>query len=157
MGKTVKYVSRRSEVMGWYWRMWRRQLWKTHLFVFMAVVISASFSIFDRAPSTLLELLWVAGIGLVPIAGFALFPLVKFKPQERTLVVDEAGLKTSIGKISKNVSWEEIASADMAGDNLIIENRNLNALIVPKRAFETPEAQKDFADFVLARVQTIDS
>ena len=95
--------------------------------------------------------------GLIPILGFVLFPLVKFKPQERTLSVDEEGLTTSIGQLSKSIPWAEIAEAKIAGDELIIQSRNLNAFIIPKRAFVTIEAQQNFANFVLDRVKSTGS
>ena len=139
--------------MAWYWRMWRRQLWKIHLLLFATVVILASHLIFDGAPTSLLGVLLIASIGLVPIVGLVLFPLLKFKPQERTLSIDEQGITTTIGDISKSLPWKDIANVSVNQDNLIIQNRNLNAFIIPQRAFETDEARQGFANFVNTHVQ----
>ena len=156
MSQTIKYVSRRTEVMTWYWRMWRKRLWKTHLLMFASVALLASLLIFDGAPTSLSGALLVASVGLVPLVGFVLFPLVKFKPQERALSIDEQGIETTIGNISKSVPWTDIAGISVTHDNLIIQNRNLNAFIIPRRAFETSEAQQAFASFTLEHVQAND-
>ena len=124
---------------------------------FATVAILASRLIFDGAPTSLLGGLLIAIIGLVPIVGLVLFPLVKFKPQERTFSIDERGISTTIGDISKNVPWKDIANVSVNQDNLIIQNRNLNAFIIPQRAFETEEARQGFANFVVAHVEVSDS
>ena len=125
--------------------------------MFATVAILASRLIFDGAPTSLLGALLIASIGLVPIVGLVLFPLVKFKSQERTLSIDEQGITTTIGHIAKSVPWKDIANVSVNQDNLIIQNRNLNAFIIPQRAFETDEARQGFANFVVAHVQATES
>ena len=153
MSQSIMYVSRRVEVMAWYWQMWRKQLWKIHLLMFATVAFLASRLIFDGAPTSLLGVLLIASIGLAPIVAMVLFPLLKFKPQKRTLSIDEQGITTTIGDISKSVPWKDIANVSVDQNNLIIQNRNLNAFIIPQRAFETDEARQGFKNFVVAHVQ----
>ena len=121
--------------------------------MFASVAFLASRLIFDGAPPSLSGALLIASVGLVPIVGFVLFPMVKFKPQERTLSIDERGISTTIGDISKSVPWEDVANVSVEQDNLIIQNRNLNAFIIPQRAFENDEARQGFANFVVAHVR----
>lgn len=63
------------------------------------------------------------------------FPQVAFKSKERTLVVNEKGIWTSIGKIKATVRWEEIAAIDSTPNEIIITRKNHNAFIIPRRAF----------------------
>ncbi|MBX3595077.1 YcxB family protein [Sphingomonas sp.] len=149
MSRTVKYVSRRSEVMRLYWCMWRKGLWKIHFLIFSGVVVMASVAFFDGAPTSFPGYLSVAGVGLLPIAFLALFPLFKFKPQQRTLTIDDEGIQTTIGQLSKHIPWEDVANASTEDENLIIQGRSLNALIIPRRAFESVEAQNEFANVVM--------
>jgi len=91
----------------------------------------------------------VAAVSVLPLIGLALFPMWKFKPQVRTLQVDERGIDTTIGQLSASVPWNDIVDVQEDGDSLVIQRRNLNAFIVPARAFPTNEARSEFQDFVL--------
>ena len=152
MSITISYASRRGEVLRWYWQMWRQRLWRTHLSVFLATAAAASMLLFRGFPSTSSEIIEVGGIGLVPIAGFALFPMIKFKPERRTLTVDDEGIVTLIGEREGTVAWNEISLIKSDGDSLVIQRSNLNSFIVPARAFETSDARSEFYNFVHSRV-----
>jgi hypothetical protein len=132
--------------------MWRQRLWKTHLSFFAAIAIAASLILFGGLPSSLAEIAEVVGIGLVPIVGFALFPMIMFKPQRRTLTVDEDGIRSSIGHREGTVAWSDISSIKSEEDSLIIQRSNLNSFIVPARAFETSDARREFCNFVESKV-----
>jgi hypothetical protein len=71
-----------------------------------------------------------------------------FKPQERTLIVDNDGVRTTIGKQSGSKSWREISSISEEQGTIVLSSRKMNALIVPPRAFGSEEARADFLDFV---------
>jgi hypothetical protein len=113
--------------------------------------------LFNGHPGSSLEIVEIVGIGLVPVAAFALFPMVMFKPQLRTLMVDEDGITTSIGRHSGTVDWGQISSVENDGDSLIIQRSNLNSFIVPARAFETSDAKSEFCEFIEARARANDS
>lgn len=104
-------------------------------------------------PTGIIHVSIVAIISVLPLIGMALFPMWKFKPQVRTLRVDEMGIDTEIGKQSKSIPWNEVANVGEDGDNLVIQLRNQNAFIVPARAFSNVEAQSEFRDFVLKMVR----
>lgn len=157
MSISINYASQRNEVWQWYWRTWRRSLWKTHFSIFIAVVVVASLGIFGGVPTGWTGLALVGAIGILPLAGFVLFPMLKFKPEVRTLAVDGEGIATTIGKRSATIPWAEIADVREDGDALIIQRRNLNAFIVPARAFRSAEAKLQFRDFVKAKVLSTDS
>ena len=50
------------------------------------------------------------------------------------------------------IPWDEIREVREHGDSLVIQRRNLNAFIVPARAFESQEAKLQFRDFICAKV-----
>jgi len=79
-----------------------------------------------------------------------MWPMVMFKPQERTLLVNRDGLHTRIGHISATVPWQDVAELRADGDYLVIEGRGRNAFLVPDRAFQTAEAKSQFREFVAA-------
>ena len=64
------------------------------------------------------------------------YPLVRFKPQMRTLALLPTGIATSIGTQSKAYQWSEVATLENDSGFVIITFRNLNAFIVPPEAFD---------------------
>lgn len=151
MAISISYASRRDEVWQWYWRAWRQGLWRTHACVFLITASLGALALYGGWPNNAVEWAIVLSIGLLPLAFFALFPMIKFKPHTRTLVVSESGIDTTVGKLSGTVPWEDISCVREDGGKLIIQRRNLNAFIIPERAFETSEARLEFRDFVQAR------
>jgi hypothetical protein len=57
----------------------------------------------------------------------------------RTLSFDENGLRTKIGKKSGSVSWLEIESIADSEGTIVISRKNLNAFLVPQRAFQSDQ------------------
>ena len=147
---SISYASQRKEVWQWYWRMWRLRLWKTHLGVFVAVAIASSVFIFDGVPVSLSGLLLVWAIAALHLVAFVAFPMLMFKPETRTLSISSAGIATTIGKRSGNIPWTDIIDVREDGDALVIQRRNLNAFIVPSRAFKNTADKCEFADFTHA-------
>ena len=133
MSISVQYSSTRREVWSDYSRMWRERLWKLHFFVFGATSIFASFWIFGGWPNDIPQVGSALLMGLVPLLLLAIYPMMMFKPQRRLLTVTSDGISTTIGKHNKKLDWAEIADVRNSDDALIIQNRNLNAFIVPAR------------------------
>jgi hypothetical protein len=154
MSITVRYSSTRREVWGVYRQLWKRRLWKIHVFIFVAVIVFGSFGTFGRLPRDAAEFVAVAVTALIPIALLALYPMLMFKPQQRVLTVGEEGIATKIGRHNKLVAWAEIANVRDEGKALVIQGRNLNAFIVPARAFDSPDERLSFEEFVKAHAQT---
>jgi len=149
---SISYASKRKEVWQWYWRTWRRKFWKTHAVVFATVATSASLAIDESVLGGWARVGLIVAIGIIPLVVFVLFPMVKFKPQIRTLEVDEAGIVTAIADRSYTLSWEEFCDFHEDGDAFVLERHNLNAFIIPSRAFQSVEAMSNFRDFVAAKV-----
>jgi hypothetical protein len=49
------------------------------------------------------------------VMGSPLYPLLRFKPDERTLEITSAGISTAIGKKSGKVAWGQVADIGFPG------------------------------------------
>jgi hypothetical protein len=144
MSKTIAYTSSREEIWNWYCRMWRRELWKGHLLLFIVAAILLSPILEKSVMNFLTSLL----IPVLILLGLFIFPILNFKPQLRTLTIDGRGLSTFIGKRSGSVKWDQIANIEEIEDVFIIQRTNLNAFLVPSRAFSSSEEKQAFHDYV---------
>ena len=135
MTYSLTYRSSRAEVMRFYWRIWRSKLWRIH--VFIACVAAATFvNAFEKSASIQSYAIWFCGTLPLVVLGFAMWPQVKFKPQERKLQVGPDGWSTQIGNQSGSRPWSGVSSVEQEGDTVRILSTTGNALIVPRRAFE---------------------
>lgn len=75
---------------------------------------------------------------------FPLWPQIRFKPQVRTLEIDESGYRISIGRINAARGWSEIRSVHDDGDTVVITTRKGNAMLIPRRAFGNSIDRKQF-------------
>jgi len=147
MGISISYEPRRSEVWRYYWRLWRSHLWKIHLRILVPLVASGAFAIYAGGFARTLGFYELAAAFLVPI-GFAFFPMLVFTPGARTLVADDTGISATVGKRDMTVPWSDVTRVEEEQDTLVIQRRNLNAFIVPARAFQSAEDRLRFHDFV---------
>jgi len=143
----LRYSSSRPEVWRFYWRAWRKSLWLVHVFAALGIglVVSGMTNGSLRTGSWLTCAL--VAFPLV-VAGFAAFPQIMFKPQERTLEVSLEGWSSKIGRLTGSRSWSEVASIDEEAEVVMIRGTNGNALVVPSRAFESPEHRRQFVSDV---------
>jgi len=74
------------------------------------------------------------------VALMVLYPQLRFKPQLRTLIIDENGLQTTIGKKNGVRAWREIASIQETSDFILVTTRGMNAFVIPTSAFASEEA-----------------
>ena len=139
---TVTYSSSRREVWHWYWAQWRRSLWRYHL-LFVSAIFAASFVI-QRGAMTDRSLITAAALSLATLIFLIAFPQIMFKPRPRTLTIDANGMQTKIGKLERAVPWSTVARIETVGDAIHIVRTNLNAFIVPARAFQSRADQERF-------------
>ena len=67
-----------------------------------------------------------------------------YKPQIRTLTVNEDGIWTVIGSKSGEAKWAEIINIEDTSEHIIIIRKTLNAFIIPRRAFQSDEDRYTF-------------
>jgi hypothetical protein len=143
----LQYSSTRAEVWRFYWRTWRKNLWRIHVFAALGV----GFVVSGATTGSLQIVSWltcaVAAFPLV-VAGFAAVPQIAFKPQERTLEVGSEGWSSKIGRLSGSRPWSEVASVEDETEAVLIRGTNGNALVVPSRAFVSPEQRQQFVSDV---------
>jgi hypothetical protein len=138
---TLTYRSSRSEVWRWYARAWSRPrgLWRVHLAFFVGTI---ALMLWQRSRTHRLEATDLAialALGALGVAFLALWPQLRFKPQERVLTFDELGAHTVIGSRSGSVPWAEVATIEVDHDVIAITGTNGNAFLIPSRAFASDD------------------
>ena len=152
MAFEVAYSSTRREIWRWYWQTWRRQLWKIHAAILVLTVFLLVVSVRRGGNDTERDLIVIATGGALILAWFVLHPQVMYKPQRRSLLIDAAGISTTIGPRSGQRRWNEISTVSDAGDAIVIQVRNGNAFIVPNRAFTSSEQREGLLAFAKAQL-----
>lgn len=130
---TLKYSAIRGEIWRWYWRAWARPagLWRQHVACGAAAAFAAALvNGYAWLPSAVLGCATI----LFCITLLPLWPQIRFKPQVRTLEVDESGYRTSIGHLNGSRRWFEIRSVQDSDDAVVITTRNGNTMLIPRRA-----------------------
>lgn len=139
---TIRYRSSRKEVNEWYWKKWREKLWLYHVAFF---VLTVFISVGRLPPKGLADVLRGVILALLVVVVFISYPQIMFKPKERTLSVNENGIDTEIGRIKAHIGWNEVSKVEEASQAILItRKRSGNALIVPKRAFQSQQEHEAF-------------
>jgi hypothetical protein len=128
---------------GGLWRTWRKSLWLIQVFAALGIGLIVSGATHGSLQAGYWLTCAVVAFPLV-VAAFAAFPQIVFKPQERTLEVGSAGWSSKIGRLTGSRAWAEVASIDEEVEAVMIRGTNGNALLVPSRAFESPEQKHQF-------------
>jgi YcxB-like protein len=142
---TLTYTSKRSEVWHWYWRSWRKKLWIYHAYcLVMLPVLAVLFLDRHWPPHDYKNVLYGLSAAVAIVGFFIAFPQIVFKPQVRKLTVNEDGIATTIGKKSGTFKWQSIAAIEDTPELIMIRRTNGNALLVPRRAFNSEQEKSDF-------------
>lgn len=97
----------------------------------------------------------VAGTALC-ILLLPLWPQIKFKPQMRTLELDEKGYRTQIGRYDVSRLWSEIGRVEDDGETIVLTTRKGNAMLIPRRAFgDLVDRGQVFSDIKKWHVQAV--
>jgi YcxB-like protein len=148
---TVTYDVTRREVATWYWRLWKKTLWKFHaalLVTSIALVVLKA----DHWPPLVIDIVRGIAVAVAVIAFAIAFPQIVFKRGMRTLNFDKNGVRTKIGKKSGSVSWRKIASITDSEGTIVISRKNLNAFLVPQRAFHSEQERASVLSAIRALV-----
>ncbi len=148
---TIKYAITREEITEWYWRMWRKTLWKNHL-TFFGLIMFVTISLDGHWPIQDYRVILygiIISIGLFVF--FVFFPQAMYKSQTRTVTVSQIGIDTFIASQNKSVHWTEIKEIQSTAEHIfIVLKKTLNALIIPRRAFETDDDRVKFLNSITA-------
>ena len=145
MSHTVEYRSSRAEIWKTYWRAWARPrgLWLYHVVFGFLVAFSVEATSDGQLKVERFLVTWTLAVVACAVV-LPLWPQVRFKSALRSLTIDEAGFRTSIGKLTGFRSWKEVARIEDTGDEILMFGTNGNAMVVPSRAFEDSEARSRF-------------
>lgn len=149
---TLQYATTRAELWRWYWRAWARPagFWRQHVLIGAGVALGVAWA--NGFATTHFGSIALIGLAATVscVVLFPLWPQLRFKPQVRTLEVDESGYRTSIGHLSGNRQWSEIHSVQDDGNILVLTTRRGNAMLIPRRAFGDGIDRKQFVSDVQA-------
>ena len=149
MSFRVEYASQRTEVWKWYCRAWRRELWKFHAMVFGAVVVVVMFLRNGDAGPTLSSILIALACGVLSVAWMPLIPLLMFRPQVRSVEIDQDGISTTIEGEQSRRSWRDIETISEEDGYIVLLGTKGSAFLIPPRAFQTTDEQQRFLSFAL--------
>ena len=138
MNHILQYSSSRAEVWRAYWRAWARPqgLWIYHVLIGLGLAFLIGSP--ERFDPGRFAIRWV----MATIACMALLPLwpqIRFKKAVRRVTLDAIGYRTTIGRLSGSRSWREVERIEDTGTEILIVGKNGNAMVVPQRAFSSPE------------------
>ena len=68
---------------------------------------------------------------------------MRTKRDERTLSIEPAGIRTSVGRLSGEVPWARIGAVAVTPEYIFITGKSGNAFTLPSRAFATPEERNE--------------
>jgi hypothetical protein len=140
----IRYKARRSDIWHAYWYTWRHGVRANvlRLFIFGCVFFVAEawlHGVLATPASRLAGALAVASSAMLLLA---VYPLLRFKRDERTLTISPTGLATVIGKQSGDIPWRKIARVALVGERIFVIGKSGNAFAVPREAFEN-DAQRN--------------
>src|SRR5215831_181814 len=132
----IRYRASRSDI-------WRFYLFPKNRRVLRLAMVAVSVVLVLEGISTLrdgsLGLAWRALettlLFSLAVVGSPLYPLLRFKSDERTLEITPTGISTTIGRKSGEIAWGQVADIDSHKQRIYIIGKNGNGFIVPDAAF----------------------
>ncbi|WP_233841568.1 YcxB family protein [Dyella sp. 2HG41-7] len=140
---SLRYSSSRIEVWRWYWRAWRSKYGWWHLLIAAGITwdtLDSQGGAFHLS-TFLLRYVWILPTVVVVMAAW---PQIAFKSQERLLDVGPEGWSTRIGKKSGSRTWRMVGSIRSNDEVICIVSTTGNALLIPKRAFQSGLSREAF-------------
>lgn len=145
---TIHYALRRQDLWRAYWFTWRTgwTLKIAQLFIAASMFyVVLAWRSAGGAPSRN-DIVVAALVAIASILWLPLYPLLRYKPQARTLTIAPEGIRTQIGAQSRDLAWSDIRRMARSGDRLYLIGRGGNAFAVPDHAFASPEERDAFEE-----------
>lgn len=153
---TVRYALSRGEMMTamWYSARYsgrlRRRILVLPAFVAVASLIGAYVG---RHVITTADLMIAAAWGVGALLLMPMLVAARTKTQERVLELTPEGITTTLGRLSGAVPWRAVAFVHDVGQFVVIAGHNMNAFLVPNRAFDDEQQRTDFMNQARAFAQ----
>lgn len=120
-----------------------------HAVIAVSVFYVAVINLSGREPIQTRHVIWAAVVTFGVLVLLPIYPLIRFKPQERTLTITSHGITTTIGSMRGEVPWAQVESVASDIERIYIVGRNQNSFTIPRHAFGSAAEREEF--FVLAQ------
>ena len=139
----IQYRSSRSDIWRAYWFPPECRLLRVGMTLLSAVLGLEAFWI-ARDESIFIVPRIVGGVLLFCLAVFGspIYPLLRFKPAERTLEIGPDGISTTIGRRCGKVAWSHVARIVADSSHVYVLAKGGNSFVVPMQAFSN-DAERD--------------
>jgi YcxB-like protein len=85
-------------------------------------------------------------LSCLAVMGSPIYPLLRFKPDQRTLEIGPDGISTTIGRRSGKVQWTQVARIVTDSGHLYILGKSGNSFVVPLTAFSNNAERSQFIE-----------
>jgi hypothetical protein len=144
---TIRYRLRRSDVWRAYWfPRESRNLRLAMTAISTVLFVQAVWMLRDGTVGVVSRTIGAALLFLLAIVGSPLFPLLRFKADERMLEIGPTGVSTTIGKQSGEIAWSQVARLASDGGRFYIIGKNGNSFVVPFEAFSNAADRDQFIE-----------
>jgi hypothetical protein len=144
---TVRYALSKSEMLTalWYSAKYSGRL-RRRLLVLPAFVAVASLlgAYVGRHEVTTADLVIAAAWAVGALLLMPLLVAARTKTQERVLELTPEGITTRVGALSGTVPWRAVAFVHDVGRFVVIAGTNMNAFLIPNRAFADDQERTRF-------------
>jgi len=142
----VKYRLKRSDIWTAYWRGGSLKL-NVFRVVMTALLFMAAIS-WARDPSSSVAARVAGAVftACVAILLSPIYPLLRFKSDERILEIGPSGIATTIGRRSGNIAWKDVARIESNANRVYIIGKTGNSFVVPCEAFADDVEQVRFTE-----------
>jgi|SoiMethySBSTD1v2_1073268.scaffolds.fasta_scaffold00389_24 hypothetical protein len=149
MSFKVEYASERQEIWRWYWRTWRKEIWKIHMTMFLVVSGAVAFFLTRNAELSLSSVLVALVCGFLAVAWMPAYPILMFSSDKRSVEIDQDGISTTIGEDRFRRSWDDIRSISQEDGYVVLMGQKGSAFLIPPRAFQSEDEKQRFLSFAL--------
>jgi len=115
----IRYRPTRSDVWHAYWFPQDRRALRLGRLAVSAFLVFAGVAILrDQSAGLALRAIQASFLFLFAVLGSPLYPLLRFKSDERTLEIAPSGIATTIGRRSGQIAWRQVARIDSDGQRI---------------------------------------
>lgn len=154
---TVRYALTRTEMMTalWYSAKYSSRL-RRRILVLPAFVAVASLlgAYLGRRVVTTADLAIAAAYAVGALLLMPLLVAARTKTQERVLELTPEGITTRLGALRGTVPWRAVAFVHDVGRFVVIAGTNMNAFLIPNRAFADDRERTQFMSEARTLAQT---
>ena len=146
LSMVIRYTANRSDVWRAYWHTYSHS---TRLNVLRILFFGwIFFTTWSELEDSSMAAGWRFCVALL-VASLAMlllavYPMLRFKKDERFLSISPSGITTTIGKLSGEVPWSKVRRIEQAGRCIYIFGTSGNTFTIPYRAFPTEDLRTEF-------------